>query len=145
MLGKKIKYTDYNGVEREEKFYFNLSKAELLEMQLTKQGGMETYLRRIVNEQDQVKIAEIFKMFITKSYGKKSDDGKRFIKSQELTDEFLQSEAYSELYSELIMDANAASAFINGIIPPALAQAAEAELKKNGGKLPDLDEGDTNA
>lgn len=137
MLAKKIKYTDYNGVEREEKFYFNLTKAELLEMELVKKGGLQTYLKRIINEQDQEKIVEIFKEIILKAYGKKSDDGKRFIKSKELTEEFVQTEAYSELYVELVTNADAAANFINSIIPPAIAAAADAEMKKNGGKLPD--------
>ena len=137
MLKKKIKYTDYNGEEREENFYFNLSKAELLKMELYKKGGMQNYLRRIINEQDQVKIVEMFTEIIDMSYGKKSDDGKRFIKTPELLDEFKQSEAYSELYVELVSNADAAAAFINGVIPPAIASAAEAEMKKNGGKLPE--------
>lgn len=139
MLKKKIKYTDYNGVEREETFYFNLTKAELLEMELMRKGGLENYLKRIINEQDQIKLVEIFKELILKSYGKKSDDGKRFIKNPELTEEFVQSEAFSELYVELATNSEAASAFINGIVPPAVAMAAEAEMKKNGGKLPDMD------
>lgn len=139
MLAKKIKYTDYNGVEREEKFYFNLTKAELLRMELYKKGGMQSYLKRIINEQDQVKIVEMFEEIIDMSYGKKSDDGKSFIKSPELLAEFKQSEAYSELYVELVTNADAASNFINGIIPAAIAAAAEAEMKKNGGKLPDED------
>lgn len=139
MLKKKIKYTDYNGVEREETFYFNLTKAELLEMELMRKGGLENYLKRIINEQDQIKLVEIFKELILKSYGKKSDDGKRFIKNPELTEEFVQSEAFSELYVELATNSEAASAFINGIVPPAIAMAAEAEMKKNGGKLPDMD------
>lgn len=137
MLKKKIKYTDYNGEEREEIFYFNLNKGELLKMELYKKGGMQNYLRRIINEQDQIKIVEMFTEIIDMSYGKKSDDGKRFIKTPELLEEFKQSEAYSELYVELVSNADAAAAFINGVIPPQIAAAAEAEMKKNGGKLPD--------
>lgn len=139
MLAKKIKYTDYNGEEREEKFYFNITKAELLKMELYKKGGMQAYLRRIINEQDQVKIVQMFEEIIDMSYGKKSDDGKTFIKNPELLAEFKQSEAYSELYVELVTNADAAAAFINGVIPPQIAAAAEAELKNNGGKLPDVD------
>lgn len=139
MLAKKIKYTDYNGEEREEKFYFNITKAELLKMELYKKGGMQAYLRRIINEQDQVKIVQMFEEIIDMSYGKKSDDGKTFIKNPELLAEFKQSEAYSELYVELVTNADAAAAFINGVIPPQIAKAAEAELKNNGGKLPDVD------
>ena len=139
MLAKKIKYTDYNGEEREEKFYFNIIKAELLKMELYKKGGMQSYLRRIINEQDQVKIVQMFEEIIDMSYGKKSDDGKTFIKNPELLAEFKQSEAYSELYVELVTNADAAAAFINGVIPPQIAAAAEAQLKNNGGKLPDED------
>lgn len=125
MLKKSITYTDFNGQEWTEDFYFNLSKAELMEMNLSSAGGLEVKLSRIINERDITKIAEIFKDIILRSYGKKSDDGKRFIKSEELSAEFEQTEAYSELFMELVGDANKATAFIKGIVPKDIAAEAE--------------------
>lgn len=117
MLKKAIKYTDYNGKEHTEDFYFNLSSAELAEMELSVKGGYAEMITSIVEAEDTVELITIFKDLILKSYGKKSDDGKRFIKSKELSEEFSQMEAYSELFMELASDADAASAFVNGIIP----------------------------
>mgnify|MGYP003414046278 CR=1 FL=1 len=117
MLVKEIKYTDYNGKERVEKFYFNLSKPELLEMEASEEGGMTEYINKIVAEQDAKKIIEFFKELINKAYGVKSADGKRFIKSPELSEEFMQSEAYSELFMELASNAEEAANFVNGIVP----------------------------
>lgn len=117
MLKKVIKYEDYNGVEREEPFYFNLSKAEMLEMQMSINGGFEEMINQIIAEQDSAKIMEIFKQIILKAYGKKDLDGRRFIKSEELSKEFTETEAYSELIMELATDADKAADFIKGIMP----------------------------
>lgn len=121
MIVKTIKYEDYNGNVREEKFYFNLSKAEILEMEASKNGGLSAYIQRIAEEQDAPKIMELFKELLQKSYGVKSDDGKRFIKSKELTEAFVQTEAYSELFVLLASNADEATEFVNGIIPKNLA------------------------
>lgn len=121
MVIKTIKYEDYNGNVREEKFHFNLNQAELMEMEASKNGGLSTYIQRIAEEQDAPKIMELFKELLQKSYGVKSDDGKRFIKSKELTEAFIQTEAYSELFVLLASDADEATAFINGIVPKKLA------------------------
>ena len=117
MLVKKIKYTDYNDVERNETFYFNLSKPELIELQASQEGGLSEYINKIAEEQDMKKIIEFFKTIINISYGCKSADGKRFVKSKELTEAFMQSEAYSELFMELSSNAEAAAEFVNGIVP----------------------------
>lgn len=117
MLKKTIKYTDYDGNEREEDFYFNLNKAEVTEMELSKQGGLSEYIKRIVAAQDAPSLVELFKELICKSYGEKSLDGKRFVKSKELTEEFTQTEAYSELFVELASNAEEATKFVNGIMP----------------------------
>jgi len=117
MLKKTIKYIDFDGLERTEDFYFNLSKAEVLEMEMGVTGGMVKMLNKIVAEQDSAKIVERFKELILKSYGEKSPDGKRFIKSKELADAFSQTEAYSELFMELATNTEAATAFVNGIVP----------------------------
>lgn len=117
MLKKTITYTDYNGNSRTEDFYFNLTKAEIAEMETSVDGGLSALLEKIIKEMQPKALVEIFKDIILKSYGEKSLDGKRFIKNQELRDAFVQSEAYSELFMELSSNAEAASAFINGIIP----------------------------
>ena len=117
MLKKTIAYTDYEGNERKEDFYFNLTKAEILEMELSTTGGLDKLVDKIVKERDGKKIVEIFKEIILKSYGEKSLDGKRFIKNQELTEAFMQTEAYSELFVELATNAEVAAEFINGIVP----------------------------
>lgn len=117
MLKKVMTYTDYNGVERTEEFLFNLSKAELMEMEMTTAGGLSTMIQGIVDSKDIPAIINIFKKLLLKAYGKKSPDGRRFIKSEEISQEFAQTEAYSEMFMELATDADAAAAFINGIIP----------------------------
>ena len=117
MLKKTIKYTDYDGNEREEDIYFNLNKAEVTEMELSKQGGLSEYIKRIVAAQDAPSLVELFKELICKSYGEKSLDGKRFVKSKELTEEFTQTEAYAELFVELASNAEEATKFVNGIMP----------------------------
>ena len=122
MLKKTITYTDYNGVERKEDFYFNLSKAEVMEMELSTTGGLAEMIKRIVAAQDQPAIIKVFKDLILKAYGEKSRDGKRFIKSPELSDAFAQTEAYSILFMELATNDEAAAKFINGIVPADMAQ-----------------------
>ena len=117
MLKKTIKYTDYDGNEREEDFYFNLSKAEVTEMELSKEGGMSEYIKKISAAQNAPELIKLFKEIIMKSYGEKSLDGKRFIKNKELTEAFTQTEAYSELFVELASNADEAVKFINGIMP----------------------------
>lgn len=122
MLKKTINYIDYNGSGREEDHYFNLSKAEIMEMELSTAGGLSGMIQNIVKTQDGPAIMKIFKDIILKSYGKKSPDGKRFEKSEEISKAFEQTEAYSVLFMELVTDADAAAAFVNGIIPSDVAK-----------------------
>lgn len=121
MLKRSITYTDYNGGARTEDFYFNLTQAEVTEMELSVDGGLVEMINRIVAAQDGKQIIATFKDIILRAYGEKSPDGKRFIKNQELRDAFAQTEAYSILFMELATNADAAAAFVNGIVP---AQAA---------------------
>lgn len=116
MLTRTFTYEDFDGNQRTETFCFHLTQAELTEMNTSYSGGLENMLRRVAEEKDVRKIVEILKDIILRSYGKKSEDGRRFIKSQELRDEFAQTEVYSMLFMELANDANAAAAFANGII-----------------------------
>ena len=122
MYKKIITYTDYNGFERTEEFLFNLTEAEIAEMEMSKKGGLTNTLQRLIRTEDAPEIAKIFKDLILKSYGEKSDDGRRFIKTKEKAEEFSQTEAYSKLYMELAFDDKAAAEFINNIIPKSMAE-----------------------
>lgn len=124
MLKREITYVDYNGVERIEPHYFNLTKAELMEMEMSTAGGLAEMIQRIVAAQDAPAIISVFKKLILKAYGMKSPDGKRFIKSEELSTEFAQTEAYSQLFMELATNDKAAAEFINGIVPADMAKKA---------------------
>lgn len=115
-------YVDFNGVERTEDFYFNLTKAEVAEMQLTTDGGLDAYIQKIVDAKDQKAIIEIFKELVLKCYGEKSDDGRRFVKNDEIREAFSQTQAYSDIFIELATDDKAAAAFVNGITPSDLQQ-----------------------
>lgn len=117
MLKKVMTYTDFDGVERTESFYFNLTKAELTEMELGTEGGLAEKLQRIVDAKDAPVILRTFKELILKAYGQKSDDGRRFVKNERIRDEFAQTQAYSDLFMELSTNADAAAAFVNGIVP----------------------------
>lgn len=121
MLKKTITYTDYNGVERTEDFYFNLSRAELAEMELSVDGGLTEMINKIIAAQDTPSLVKIFKDLVLKAYGEKSLDGKRFVKVDEtgykLANNFAQTEAYSILFIELATNADAAAKFFEGIVP----------------------------
>ena len=138
MLKKTITYVDYEGVERTEDFYFNLNKAEVMEMQLSTDGTLTKFIQKIIAEKNVPKLVEIFKQLILKSYGEKSLDGKRFIKNDKLLEEFTQTEAYSNLFMELSTNADAAAAFVNGIIPKDLVELAAKEQGNVGGSILEL-------
>lgn len=121
MLKKTITYTDFNGVERTEDFYFHLTEAELTEMDLDEQGDLAGKLQKIVDSKDLKEIKDAFKWIVLKSYGEKSDDGRRFMKSPEITKAFEETQAYSDIWMELATNEEAASAFVNGIIPAKLS------------------------
>lgn len=132
MLKKTITFTDYLGETRTQDFYFNLSKAELLDMNYTTVGGMQRMVEEIQNSQDQKRIYELFKTIVLKAYGEKSPDGYRFIKSKELSEAFSQTEAYSELMMEFFSKENAAADFIMGIVPSDLRDEARKQAAKQG-------------
>lgn len=125
MLKKTITYVDYNGFERTEDFYFNLNKAELMEMEMSTTGGLAESIKKIVAAQDAPAIIKTFKEIILKSYGEKSADGKHFEKNEKISTAFSQTEAYSILFMELATNADEAAKFINGIIPVEAKQATK--------------------
>ena len=128
MIKKTVTYTDYNGVERTENFYFNLSKAEVMEMEMSTEGGMAESIQKVVDAKDAPAIIRVFKDLVLKAYGVKSDDGRRFMKTKpagtRYADDFKETEAYSQIFMELATDADAAAKFVNGIVPADLAQKA---------------------
>ena len=131
-----ISYTDYNGESRSETFYFNLNKAEITEMELSVNGGLSESLKSIVEKRDVPNTIAVIKDIILRSYGIKSPDGKRFMKSKEISEEFSQTEAYSELFMKLLSDSEYAAKFMNSIIPADLAKAAEEYAEKNPDIIP---------
>lgn len=130
MIKETRKYVDFDGIEREEDFYFNFTKAELLQMELSVKGGFHAYIEQIVKAKDETELIRLFKELLEKSYGVKSPDGRRFIKNAEVLEDFKQTEAYSDLFLELATDADKASKFVNGIFPAALQAEVEKERKR---------------
>lgn len=130
MIAKTMTYKDFNNVERTETFYFNLTPAEAIEMEVMESGGLGVYIDRIIQEQDAKKIIEIFKDLILRSYGVKSNDGKHFLKDEKLRTAFVSTNAYSDLFMQLATNAEMASAFVNGIVP----QMTEEEIARFSGK-----------
>lgn len=117
MLKKTITYTDYDGNVRTEDFWFHLNQVELAAMEAGAEGGMKKMLEKIVSDKDAKRMMETFTELILKSYGEKSNDGRRFIKSAEMSTAFSQTEAYNELFTELVTNADKAAEFVSGIIP----------------------------
>lgn len=122
MFCKELEYEDFNGVTRTEKFWFHFSKAEILERQMSEYGGFDKTVQKIIDTNDVPKLVSIFKEFILKAYGEKSEDGRRFIKEDPVTGrplykEFAETQAYSDYFMLLATDSKAASEFVNGVYP----------------------------
>ena len=131
MYKRTLTFKDFNGNERTEDFYFHFSKAELMEMEMAKEGGLQNYVEKIVQTQDTPELLKIFKELLLKSYGEKSLDGRKFVKSPELSESFSQTEAYSMLFMELATDDAKAAEFINNVIPSDLqAEVAKIEAEQ---------------
>ena len=138
MIKKTVTYTDFNGNERTEDFYFNLTQVELAELDLGVSGvsgGLLGLLEKIVREKDQRQIVEYFKKIVLMSYGEKSVDGRRFVKSEEIRNCFAPTEAYSKIFMELAQDADAASAFVNGIMPKEVIEEAKKLANKDAARI----------
>lgn len=127
MHKETITYKDYNGLERKEDFYFNLTHAELTEMELGVVGGFTELVQKIIDTQDGPQLVKTFKEIVLKSYGEKSADGKRFVKSDEIATAFAQTEAYSQLFMALATDADRAAKFVNGIVPSDVSKGVAAQ------------------
>lgn len=131
MIKKTITFDDFNGDSRTESFYFNLTKAEIMEMEMGTQGGLTEMIQRIIETRNMPEIMKVFKELIIKSHGEKSADGRQFVKNKEITDAFVQTEAYSEIFMELATDSDKASEFVNGIIPKNLEKDLDKAQKGN--------------
>ena len=130
MLKKTITYTDYDGMERTEDFWFNLSKTELTKLDAELPGGVLGVLRKIIDKKDRKALVDFIETLILRSYGEKTLDGKRFVKTPDMTEEFMQTPAYDELFMSIISDTDSQTNFINGVIPQSMAKEIEQTDKK---------------
>lgn len=121
MLKREITYEDFNGETVTEVFYFNIAKPELVELEVEVEGGFSTWIQGIIDANDKRVLIEQFKRLVLMAYGQKSEDGKRFIKSPELSKEFSQTNAYNVLFMELATDDSVAASFIMGVLPKDMA------------------------
>lgn len=126
MLKKTVTYEDFNGVERTEDFYFNLTEAELVDMDMDENNGLAEKLQKIIDSKDIKQIKDYFKWIVLKAYGEKSEDGRRFMKSEDRSKAFEETQAYSDIWMELVMDEDAAAEFVNGIVPKNLKKKMDA-------------------
>lgn len=117
MLKKTVTYIDFDGNERTEDFFFNLTEQEIAEMELSTEGGLGNFINKAVAAKSQVELIELFKKLILAAYGVKSADGRRFVKNDTVREDFMSTQAFSDIYMELVQDADKASSFFNGIVP----------------------------
>ena len=134
MLKKTVTYTDYNGVERTEAFYLHYTEAEILDMEMSTEGGFAERIQKIIDAKDQVSLMKLIKKFVIDAYGIKSEDGKRFIKNDKVKTEFLESPAYSKIWMELVMDDEVAADFVNNVIPSDMKGTLEGLIKAREAK-----------
>lgn len=132
MLKKTVTYKDFDDVERTEDFYFNLTEAEITDMNLDENANLAEKIQSIINSKDMKQIKDYFQWIVLKAYGVKSDDGRKFMKSPEIIADFKATQAYSDIWMELAYDADAASEFVNGIMPKNLV----AQIEENKDKVP---------
>ena len=130
MLKKTITYTDYDGMERTEDFWFNLSKTELTKLDAELPGGVLDVLRKIIDKKDRKALVDFIETLILRSYGEKTLDGKRFVKTPDMAEEFMQTPAYDELFMSILSDTDSQTNFINGVIPQSMAKEIEQTDKK---------------
>lgn len=131
MLKRTVTYTDYNGIERTETFYFHYTEAEILDMEMSVEGGLAERIQRIIDAKDQTSLMKEIKKFVLDAYGVKSDDGRRFMKNDEIRTAFVENPAYSEIWLELLSDENIASAFVNQVVPENMKDKLASLAAKN--------------
>lgn len=132
MIKKTVTYKDLNGKERTETFYFHYFESEIMDMEMSEEGGLAERIQRIIDAKDQASLLKVIKKFVVDAYGVKSDDGRRFIKSQEVKDAFVECPAYSKIYMELLTNDELAAEFVNKVVPEDMAaQLAEIVAKKS--------------
>lgn len=130
MISKTVKYVDYNGTEREERFLFHYSKAELMEMEMSTEGGFSERVKRIIEAKDRPTLIRVIKDFVLDAYGVKSDDGKRFQKNEEIKTAFKENPAFSDIFMELASNDVAAAEFVRGVIPDDMKDKYDSVTKK---------------
>lgn len=128
MLKKTVTYEDYDSIVRTEDHYFNLTESELTMMEMSEVGGYQKRLESMVQSKDSTSMIQVIHDFVKASYGQKSPDGKRFIKSSELYEEFSQTEAYNKIFMELLTDDNAAIEFVIGVLPKSIGAAVREKM-----------------
>lgn len=132
MIKKTVTYKDLNGKERTETFYFHYFESEIMDMELSEEGGFAERIQRIIDAKDQASLLKVIKKFVLDAYGEKSDDGRRFNKNKEIRDAFMQSPAFSKIYMELLTDDKVAAEFVNKVVPEDLdTTLAEIAAKNN--------------
>jgi hypothetical protein len=132
MYKKTMKTVDFGGTERVEDYYFNLTESEIMEMELGTEGGFVEMVRRITDAKSQLELANLFKTMICKSYGVLSPDGRKFIKNDTVLNDFLATQAFSDLYMELVSDEGKAAEFFNEVLP----EKIKAQQKKEAAAVP---------
>jgi hypothetical protein len=130
MIKKTVTYKDLNGNDRTESFYFHFYESEILEMEMSVEGGFAERIQRIIDAKDQPSLIREIKKFVLNAYGVKSDDGKRFIKNDDVKAAFVQSPAYSKIFMELVMDDKVASEFVKGVVPAEMSDRVAAATTK---------------
>lgn len=140
MLKKTITYVDYDGIERTEEHYFNLTESELTKKEMSESGGYTKKLEKMIQAKDAKSFMEVIADVIRMAYGQKSPDGRRFIKNNDIFEEFEQTEAYNKLFMELVSDDEAASDFIVGILPRDIATRVKKAMEESKGDITALPE-----
>ena len=134
MHKRAITYIDYDDNEVTDVFYFHISEPELIDLEVENEKGLQHFLRKIIETKDNKALVDMLKRLVLMAYGVKSDDGKRFIKNDQLRTEFSQTAAYNKLFMDLALDFNVAADFIRGILPKSMTgnfDQAIAEVAKD--------------
>ena len=116
MLKKIVKYIDFNGNERSDTLYFNLTDVEVARLEVKFPGGLEKYINNFNAEERPDEILDLFETVLEMSYGIKSEDGRHFRKPPENTRDFMESAVYTKIFFELLSDADVAADFFKAVV-----------------------------